>query len=160
MDREQFITLSPEKRVEEVNKLLQKHTLKEIADLLEDSYSTFTTEIRNGGEYKYSKRNKRYVTVLSLVEDNQEELNEQSLAFINQHKDILQRLIDMYKSNNLLQLDEQVYSRNTTFENKSIKMNKEIYRNFSEFCDEEYPHLKMQDLIAQAILDFMVKYAR
>ncbi|PMC35739.1 hypothetical protein CJ195_18345 [Bacillus sp. UMB0899] len=158
MDREEFITLSPERRVEEVNHLLKKHTLREIAAILKYAYSTFTTEMRNNGEYQYNKKSKQYVKAV-MFGDNKE-VNSETITFINENKVILQRLIEMYQSNNLLLLDEQVYSKKATFENKSIKMNKEIYKDFSEFCDAYCPHLKMQDLIAQSLLDFMARYKK
>ncbi|MGX1447697.1 hypothetical protein ACUXOD_001445 [Bacillus sp. 153480037-1] len=158
MNREEFITLSPERRVAEVNHLLKKHTLREIAAILKFAYSTFTTEIRNNGEYQYNKKSKQYVKA-NMVGHNKE-VNSETITFIDENKVILKRLIEMYQSNNLLLLDEQVYSKKATFENKSIKMNKDIYKDFSEFADTHYPHLKVQDLIAQAILDFMERYKR
>lgn len=159
LNREEFITLSPEKRVEEVNHLLKRHNLKEIANMLGFKYSTFTTEMRNNGEYRFLKKNKQYVRAVTLGEVVKNEDNE-AVVFINKNKQVFKRLIEMYQSNNLLLLDERVYSKKAIFENKSIKMNKDIYRGFSEFCDNNYPHLKLQDLIAQALLDFMEKYKR
>ncbi|MCR6112640.1 hypothetical protein HXA35_20085 [Bacillus sp. A301a_S52] len=158
MNREEFITLSPERRVEEVNHLLKKHTLREIAATLNFAYSTFTTEIRNNGEYQYNKKSKQYVK--ANVVGDKKEVNSETITFIDENKVILQRLIEMYQSNNLLLLDERVYSKNAKFENKSIKMNKDIYKEFSLFCDTHYNHLKLQDLISQAILDFTERYKR
>lgn len=157
MDKEQFITLSPTKRVEEVNRLLKIHSLKEIAAMLGFAYSTFTTEMRNGGEYQYNKKNKQYVKVFTSENSNGDR---STLAFIEENREILQRLVEMYQTNQLLLLDEKVYSNTATFENKSIKMNKDIYSDFSRFCETHYRHLKMQDLIAQALLDFMEKYKK
>jgi IS30 family transposase len=158
LNREEFITLSPERRVEEVNHLLKKHTLREIAATLNFAYSTFTTEIRNNGEYQYNKKSKQYVK--ANVVGDKKEVNSETITFIDENKVILQRLIEMYQSNNLLLLDERVYSKNAKFENKSIKMNKDIYKEFSLFCDTHYNHLKLQDLISQAILDFTERYKR
>ena len=55
-------------------------------------------------------------------------------------------------------LDKRIYDKNAKFVNKSIRMNSEIYEDFSHFCDEYFPHLKMQDLIAQALIDAMQRY--
>lgn len=63
----------------------------------------------------------------------------------------------MYQENTLLLLDEQIYSKKVNFVTKSIKMNLEIYEEFGRFCEEHYRHLKLQDLIAQSLLDFMKK---
>lgn len=158
MDKDQFITLSPTKRVEKVNHLLKSHSLKEIANMLNFAYSTFTTEMRNNGEYQYNKKNKQYVRAVTS-EVNEGEVGD-SLSFINENRQALQRLVEMYQSDNLLLLNEKVYSKTATFENKSIKMNKDIYKDFSTLCDGKYPHLKVQDLVAQALLDFMKRYKR
>lgn len=158
MDKDSFLTLSAAKRVEEVNHLLRNHTLKEIAAMLNFAYSTFTTEMRNNGEYQYNKKNKQYVKAVPL--DDKREGDSDSVSFIKENRQTLQRLVEMYQSNNLLHLNEKVYSKSATYENKSIKMNKDIYSDFSKFCDSNYPHLKLQDLIAQALLDFMGRYKR
>lgn len=159
LNREEFITLPPEKRVEEVNDMLKRHTLKEIANMLGFKYSTFTTEMRNNGEYRFLKKNKQYVRAVTLGDVVKNEDNE-AIVFINENKQALKRLIEIYQSNNLLVLDEKVYSKKAMFENKSIKMNKDIYSDYSKFCDNHFPHLKMQDMIAQSLLDFMEKYKR
>lgn len=160
MNREEFITLSPERKVEEVNKLLREHTLKEVASLLGFKYSTFTTEMRNGGEFQFMKRNQQYVKTIVIKEEDDNWADNEVLTFVRQNKPTLQRLVEMYQSNNLLLLDERIYSKNAKFENKSIKMNKDIYKEFSLFCDTHYNHLKIQDLIAKAIIDFMERYKR
>ena len=143
-----------------MNKFLKKHSLKEVATKLGYKYSTFTTEMRNGGEYQFIKKNKQYIGAVSLGDKVENENNDRATAFIIQNRKALQHIIEMYQSNNLLLLDEQVYSKKATFENKSIKMNKDIYKNFSEFCEANYPHLKIQDLIAKALLDFTKRYKR
>ncbi|RDU37284.1 hypothetical protein DRW41_05370 [Neobacillus piezotolerans] len=157
MDKEQLLTLAPSKRIEEVNRLLKNHTLKEIATMYNFAYSTFTTEMRSDGKYHYSKKSKQYVAV-ALKEDNEEKELE-IFDFIKENRHTLQRLIEMANSRNLL-LDERVYSKTATYENKSIKMNKQIYSEFAKFCDTNYPHLKVQDLVAQSLMDFMERYKR
>ncbi|MDF2065097.1 hypothetical protein [Bacillus sp. Cr_A10] len=158
MNKDEFITLSPAKRVEEVNHLLKRHTLKEIATMVNFAYSTFTTEMRNNGEYQFNKKNKQYVRV--IASETNEKVESDSITFIYDNRQALQRLVDLFQSNRLVLLDERVYAKNATYENKSIKMNKDIYKYFSQFCENYYPHLKMQDLIAQSLLDFMERYKR
>ncbi|RSK28516.1 hypothetical protein EJF36_17490 [Bacillus sp. HMF5848] len=155
MNREEFLTMTPTKRVEAVNGWLKEYTLKEIAVALGYPYSTFTTEMRNGGEYQYNKKNKQYVKVqptnAKLEDDNM-------IRFLKDHYPTLKQLIERFQSNQLLILDEKVYSNQAKFESKSIKMNNEIYELFSNFCKENYPHFRIQDLVAQALLDFKIKY--
>ncbi|QDP39363.1 hypothetical protein [Radiobacillus deserti] len=158
MDREKFLALVPARKIEEVNDMLKRSTLKEIANMLGYAYSTFTTEMRNGGEYQYNKKNKQYVRVESMGIDSKEE-GEVSV-FIKENMESLKHLIERYKSNQLLLLDGRIYSNRAKFESKTIKMNEEVYETFSNFCKENYPQFKTQDLIAQALLDFTRKYRR
>lgn len=37
-------------------------------------------------------------------------------------------------------------------------MNSGIYEELSKFCEEYYPHLKTQDVIAQTLIDAMNRY--
>ncbi|WP_189777722.1 hypothetical protein [Virgibacillus halodenitrificans] len=76
------------------------------------------------------------------------------INFVKENREVFIKLLEMYQSNNLLILDESVYNKNAEYLNKSNKMNKEIYELFSQLCNENYHHLKMQVLIAHALLDF------
>ncbi|MGM0900468.1 MAG: hypothetical protein ACQEXB_05070 [Bacillota bacterium] len=48
MDKDTIIKMPPAKRVEEVNKLLKKHTLAELYELLEISSGSFSKLMREG----------------------------------------------------------------------------------------------------------------
>lgn len=85
------------------------------------------------GEFQFVKKNKQYVRTTTIQEEENNRAGYEVLTFIKQNKQTLQRLEEMYQSNNLLLLDERVYSKNAKFENKSIKMNKDIYKEFSLF---------------------------
>lgn len=82
------------------------------------------------------------------------------LSFIQENFDTLKSLIQNCKSSAFLLLDERVYRSNANFVNKSIKMNSEIYEEFSKFCEDNYPQYQLQHLVAQALIDFMSKYKR
>lgn len=164
MNKETFLTMTPEERVKEINVLLQKYDLKQIAEMLDIPYSTFTKEMREG-DYFYHQSDKRYYPFIRSEKGLQktgkvERSNEVELNFIKENLDDLKGLLQMYQDNTLLLLDEQIYGKNANFATKSIKMNLEIYEEFSQFCEEHYRHLKIQDLIAQSLLDFMKKYRR
>ncbi|WP_151706023.1 hypothetical protein [Weizmannia acidilactici] len=59
MDKDTFISMSPTKRVQEVNKMLQKYDLKEISKLLGIPSSTFSKLMREG-DYLYHQADKKY----------------------------------------------------------------------------------------------------
>jgi len=162
MNKDNFFTISPEKRVQEVNRLLQKNELKKVAEIVDVPYSTFTKIMREGDNF-YHQSDRQYYPFIRpgsgrIVDGSNSQSDE--LDFIKENRDVLNRLIEMYQSNSLLILDESVYNKNAKYVNKSVKMNKEIYESYSQFCSDNYNHLKMQDLIAQALLDFMHKYKK
>lgn len=161
MDKETFFTITPSKRVEEVNLLLQKYELKEIANLIGVPQSTFSKVMREG-DYFYHQSDRIYYPFVRsenerLTEGKQEKTPE--LEFIKEHFDALKGLIRKHQSKTLI-LDERVYNRHSKFVAKSIRMNNSIYEEFGKFCEEHYPHLKTQDMIAQSLLEFMERYKR
>lgn len=95
----------------------------------------------------------------SMVVSNNKNPNDNILSFIEDNHDTLKNMISDYENRKkMLILDDRVYSHNAKFENKSIKMNNDIHKQFVEFCKKDYPYLTVQDLIAQSLLDFIEKY--
>lgn len=162
MNKDNFFTMPHAKRVQEVNRLLQKNELKKVSELVDVPYSTFTKVMREG-DYFYHQSDRQYYPYIRpgkgrIVDDSDGQADE--INFIKENREALIKLLEMYQSNNLLILYESVYNKNAEYVNKSIKMNKEIYEVFSQFCNENYHHLKMQDLIAHALMDFTLKYKK
>jgi len=71
MDKQTFLTMSPSKRgVQEINKLLQDHDLKEISDLIGIPSISFRKMMRER-DYIYHKADKKYYPfILSEEEKN------------------------------------------------------------------------------------------
>lgn len=160
LDKDTFISMSPTKRVQEVNKMLQKYDLKEISKLLGIPSSTFSKLMREG-DYLYHQADKKYYPfVRSEAERTASTTTEHSdeITFIKNHLDTLKKVVHHFEEAGNLLLDKRIYSKDAEFVNKSIRMNSAIYENFSHFCEEYYPHLKTQDVIAQALIDAMNRY--
>ncbi|WP_363550357.1 hypothetical protein [Caldifermentibacillus hisashii] len=160
MDKHTFLTMPPTKRVQEVNKLLQKYDLKEISKIIGIPSSTFSRLMREG-DYMYHKADKQYYPFVRSEEERiSQSTIEQTdeLAFLKRHFRTFKKIVLLYEEQGLLTLDKRIYSKDANYVNKSIRMNSEIYESFSKFCDEYYPHLKLQDLIAQALIDAMKRY--
>lgn len=160
MDKQTFLTMSPSKRVQEVNKLLQDYDLKEISDLIGIPSSSFSKIMREG-DYIYHKADKKYYPFVRSEEERlTKDLSENNdeATFFKQHEDTLRKVIQHFENKGLLILDDRIYSRDATYSNKSIRMNNAIYEEFSSFCEEYYPHLKIQHVIAQALIDAKNKY--
>lgn len=160
MNKQTFIAMSPAERVQKVNKLLQDHDLKEISNLIGIPSSSFSKLMREG-DYIYHKADKKYYPFIRSEEERGSKTateNNGELTFLNQHIDTLKKVILHFEEHGALILDKSIYSKDAEHVNKSIRMNNNIYKEFSSFCEEYYPHLKTQDLIAQALIDAMAKY--
>ncbi|GIO25188.1 hypothetical protein [Oceanobacillus sp. J11TS1] len=157
MDKQTFITMLPNERVPKVNKLLQDHDLKEISNLIGIPSSSFSKLMREG-DYIYHKADKKYYPFIRSEEEKEkysQSGNNDEITFIKQNLGTLKKMIRQFEEQGLLLLDKRIYSKNANFVNKSIRMNSDVYEEFTRFSEEFYPHLKTQDLIAQALIDAM-----
>lgn len=160
MDNQTFIAMSPAERVKKVNKLLQDYDMKEIANLIGIPSSSFSKIMREG-DYIYHKADKIYYPFIRSEEERVSKIDtgeDRELAFFSQHIGTLKKVIGQFEEHESLLLDKRIYSKDADFVNKSIRMNNDIYKEFTSFSEEYYPHLKTQDLIAQALIDAMKKY--
>lgn len=160
MDKDTIITMTPAKRVQEVNKMLKRHTLAELYELLEIPSGAFSKLMREG-DYLYHQADKQYYPFVRSEEErvkNPQNGESDEIAFIKNHVDTLKKVIQQFEEHGLLLLDKRIYSKDAEFVNKSVRMNNAIYEAFSGFCEEYYPHLKTQDVIAQALIDAMTRY--
>ncbi|EQB37043.1 hypothetical protein M948_10215 [Virgibacillus sp. CM-4] len=160
MDKDTIFTLAPEKRVQEVNKLLRKYDLKEISRLVGIPSSTLSKLMREG-DYLYHQADKQYYPFVRSEEERVITSNrkvDDETTFIKENMITLRKVVQYFKESGNLLLDKRIYSKNTKFVNKSIRMNNDIYEEFSSFCEDHFPHLKTQDVIAQALIDAMKRY--
>ena len=160
MDKDKFIAMSPAERVRVVNKFLQDHDLREISSQIGIPSSSFSKLMREG-DYIYHKADKRYYPFVRTEEERitRTKSNDDSgLSFIKHHEKTLKMIIEQFEHTGLLVLDKRIYSNDATFSNKSIRMNNDIYEEFSGFCEKYFPHLKIQHIIAQALIDAMTRY--
>ncbi len=160
MDKETFFSMPPTKRVQEVNKLLQEHDQKELSKLIGIPSSTFSKYMREG-DYLYHKADKRYYPFVRSEKErisNSHTEDSDETTFIKNNVDALKKVIQHFEEQGLLLLDKRIHSKEAKFVNKSIRMNSDIYEDFSSFCEEYYPHLKTQDVIAQTLIDAMNRY--
>lgn len=160
MNKDLFLTMIPAKRIEEVNTLLQDHDLKDISKIIGIPSSTFSKVMREG-DYLYHQGDKKYYPFVrsenGRIKQIQSEESDE-MAFIRQNREELEKLIQHFKTSGNLILDKRIYNKDAKFTNKSIRMNSEIYDAFTRFCEEHYPFMKTQDIIAQALLDSMNNY--
>lgn len=160
MNKDKFITLSSKQRVAFVNDLLKNKAfdLQQVADYIGINYSTFT-KIMQEDDYVYIKRENQYYkfvrdeNAISYGDNAEDELS----AFLNENLDVLKKLIEKYKHNDDFTIDKKIFS--SKLSTKTFRMPDELYQQFVRTCETELPHLKIQDIIAQLLLNFTDTYS-
>lgn len=140
--------------------MLKKQSLSEIGKSLGIPSGSFSKLMREG-DYLYHQADKQYYPFVRSDEErvkNTHTGNIDELAFIRNNMKTLKKVIHQFEESGNLLLDKRIYSKEAEFVNKSIRMNSSVYDDFSRFCEENYPHLKTQDVIAQALIDAMYRY--
>ncbi len=134
--------------------------------MLDIPYSTFTKEMQKGDyvyiarENKYFKfiRNKNdYVSSKSYIKGTEDYTEE--LAFLKENLEMLKKLVANSEENKMLILDKAIYDTKAKFVNKNLKSERSHLRKILKLCESQFPHLKIQDIIAQSLLDFINKYS-
>lgn len=158
MNKDKFLALDCNQRVAFVNDLLKNnHDLQQVADKIGINYSTFT-KVMQEDDYVYIKRENQYykfvrnVNTISSVDNSADELT----AFINENLDVLKKLIEKYKRNDDFTIDKKIFA--SKLSTKTFRMPEELYQQFVRTCEKEFPHLKIQDIIAQLLLNFSNNY--
>ncbi|MBX8944799.1 hypothetical protein [Lysinibacillus sp. K60] len=159
MNKDKFLKLNNKDRVTFVNDLLKNKAfdLQQVADHIGIKYSTFT-KVMQEDDFVYIKRENQYYkfvrdeNAISSAENFENELT----AFLNENLDTLKSMIDKHKRNDDFTIDKKIFA--SKLSTKTFRMPEELYQQFVRTCEKEFPHLKIQDIIAQLLSDFTDKY--
>lgn len=162
MNKDKFHTANSKDRVALVNDLLKKDgfDLQKVADALEMNYSTFT-KLMQEDDYVYIKRENQYykfvrdvnqIPTLSTKTDSE-------MDYIKKNFSLLKSLMERCKHNSDFIIDKRIFRSTSKISSKNFRMPDDLYQNFVATCENEFPHLKIQDIIAQLLLDFADKYS-
>lgn len=158
MNKDQFLALDCKQRVEFVNDLLKNnHDLQQVADKIGINYSTFT-KLMTQGDYIFVKRDGQYFRfihdgdTISPIDNSAGDFT----AYLNENMNVLKQIIEKHKANNDFTIDKKIFS--SKLSTKTFRMSEEIYQEFVRTCEAEFKHLRIQDIIAQLLLDFTDKY--
>ncbi|KGR79848.1 hypothetical protein [Ureibacillus manganicus] len=162
MNKDKFLTTNSKNRVAIVNELLKREgfDLQRVADALEINYSTFT-KLMQEDDYVYIKRENQYY---KFVRDEGQisTISNQSnseMDYIKKNFPLLKSIIERYKHNDDFIIDKRIFRSTSKISSKNFRMPDDLYQNFVATCENEFPHLKIQDIIAQLLLDFTDKYS-
>jgi len=163
MDKEVFFSMEKNKRVEAVNKLLVGRNQSEVAKIIGVSQSVFSKEMMRE-DFAYIARENKYFKFVRSQKDavglrNQNNSAESpEMTFLRANLEKLKQLLNDCEEGLVLSLDKEIYSHDAVFVNKNIRINQAVYERFISHCSDRFPHLKIQDLVAQSLLEFVSKY--
>ena len=152
------------KRAEAVNKLLIGRNQGEVAEIIGLSQSVFSKEMMRD-DFTYIARENKYFKFVRSQKDaaglrNQTNSAESpEMAFLRDNLEKLKQLLNGCEEGLVLSLDKEIYSHDAVFVNKNIRINQAVYERFISHCSDRFPHLKIQDLVAQSLLEFVSKYS-
>lgn len=167
MDTQRFLDLSPEEKVEVVNDMLLQENdnhLKNVAEKLGMSASSFSKTMRDNDKYQYNQKNKKYFRLLTVEEYKQmakkpsKHAYDEALQFLTNHLEDLELLLNQFQTS--FQLEPQVYQHDSKTVTKSFQINKDIYDCFIHICQTRLPHLRQKDIISQCLLTFCNRYGQ
>ncbi|HLR79162.1 MAG TPA: hypothetical protein VK119_01015 [Bacillota bacterium] len=163
MNIDKFTSLTAKQRVNIVNNLLKREgfRLQEVAKEIGMKYSSFT-KLMQEDDYVYIKRDNQYY---KFIRDEKKMLNNvetdnDEIAYIKENFSTLKELIELRKDNSDLLLDKRIYHSSSKHVTKNFRISDEIYKQFTRICNEQYPHLKIQDIVSQLLLDFIDKHTQ
>ena len=162
MNKDKFHTANSKNRVAIVNELLKRDgfDLQKVADALEMNYSTFT-KLMQEDDYVYIKRENQYYKFVR--DENQiptiSTQTDSEMDYFKKNFSLLKSLIERYKHNDDFNIDKRIFRSTYKISSKNFRMPDDLYQNFVATCENEFPHLKIQDIIAQLLLDFTDKYS-
>lgn len=67
-------------------------------------------------------------------------------------------LVERMKDNNDFALDKRIF-RSSNPVMKNFRISDEVYKQFVATCEQQFPHLRIQDIISQLILNFVDQYS-
>lgn len=164
MDKEIFFSMEKNKRAAEVNKLLAGSNQKEVSETIGISQSLLSKEMTKedfiyvGRENKYFKF-VRDPKVAVAIKNSNNSSESPEMVFLRDNLEQLQSLLEERDGKTMLSLNKEIYDDDSELVNKNIRINSVVYGRFVEHCSEQFPYLKIQDLIAQSLLDFVSTYS-
>lgn len=156
-----FLLLDCRQRVEFVNDLLKNKgfDLQQVAEHIGINYSTFT-KLMTEGDFVYIKWDGQYFRfirdgdTISSIDNSADDFT----VFLHENIDILKAIIEKYKSNDDFTVDKSIFKSSSKQSVKTFRIPDDLYQKFVDTCETEFPHLKLQNIIAQLLMDFTNKY--
>lgn len=154
-------------KLETANQLLKMETKDHKGSLskkLGISYNNFYKIMWDNGNYHYYQSNRRYEKLMSLdeyesylkLQSHTKHDPNKALQFIKEHLDELKTMLN--SQGKQLILEAKVYNLTSKTGYNSLRLNLEIFVEFSKFISLQFPHYRQRKLLSQSLLEFTRKY--
>lgn len=157
MNEVRFKNLSSIEQLKWVNQRLQEtgNKVEEIAKEIGISSSSVSTLMKESG-CRYSRAKKQYIPLEETThfqKDDQQEF----MMYLLTNADVIKKVIEESNSRQLV-FDSSIYETDNPFISKTMKIKKGILEEFQQLLKEKFPQFRTQDVLTQAIIDFIKKY--
>lgn len=161
MNTQQFLKMNEEDRVNLVNKMLCEenvNTISHVAAEIGLSSASLSKKITEDGKYVYSRRMKQYIPRSGepghLKKDD-------AIHFILGNLEQLKKMVERekeLKTSSMLVLSPEVVGKSDEYIVRNTKIPSSISEEFMKLSEDKFSFLRLQDLYAQALWDFVMKY--
>lgn len=163
MNKQELLSMKIEERVKAINEMLLEEGVTKVEDVANKigvSSSFLGKLLTQDGLYCYSRAYKQYVPRERKDSKVTFEKNE-VIKYLQENYHAIKRLIDRElktESDNVLVLSSKVVQFSSEYVVRNTKVTKTVNDEFTKLCEEKFSFLKLQDLLAQAMLEFTEKY--
>ncbi|WP_394120449.1 hypothetical protein [Planococcus donghaensis] len=157
MNEIKFRKLSSEEQVTWVNQRLQDtgNKVEEVAKEIGISSSSISSLMKEAG-CRYSRAMKQYIPVKE-VQQSKKANQEEFLNYLVENADIIHKIINESSSKQLI-FDSSIYHTEDSFMSKTVKIKTNTFNEFQTLLKDKFPQFRFQDMLTQAIIDFIKKY--
>lgn len=163
MNKHELLSMSEEERVKAINEMLLEKDVTKVEDVaikIGISPSTLGKLMTQEGQYSYSRSFKQYVPREGKNSNVTQDKNE-VVKYLQENYQLIKRLLDRESktdTDNVLVLSPKVVQSSSEYVVRNTKVGKSVNEQFTKLCEEKFSYLKMQDLLAQAMVEFTEKY--
>lgn len=158
MKQQEFLKMNEEERVSFINQMLVETNASKLADIsmrVGMTPSTFSKKMSEG-DYRYSRSMKQYIR----KDRNDISMStEEVISFFKENFQSLKEVIERGKTNEeeVFVLSPEVIEKGD-YTVKNIRIPKFVNEQFSKLCEDKFSYLRLQDIQAQALWDFVKRF--
>lgn len=157
MNEVKFRNLSSTEQLQWVNHRLQEtgNKVDDIAKEIGISSSSISSLMKKSG-YSYSRVKKQYIPMEEkehILKDDSQEFMEYLLA----NAGVIKKIVEESNSKQII-FDSSIFQTDSPFTSKTVKIKNSTLEEFQQLLKEKFPQFRTQDVLTQAIIDFIKKY--